>query len=338
MASFFDAKLAEISKQIKKGAKSPSVTARTFIGWCGAQRRSYSTVAFIRYYLKKNRLITKPDFQSVFIDSPISFQPAPKETLTDGQPPIITDIKKDPTYRIGKLASANRRPVSVKPDSLISEAITLMLIYDYSQLPVMTSEREVKGVVSWTSIGSRLALGKNFTHVRDCMVPAYEISAETYLFAAIDDIVKHQYALIRDPENIISGIVTTTDLGLQFRQLGEPFLLLGEIENYIRLMIQDKYTIEELKEICDPSDETRNIQGVTDLTFGEYLRLLEKPERWDKLELSVNRELFIKELDEIRRIRNDVMHFDPDGIPDEDIEKLRRFVHLMQDLSNIGVF
>jgi hypothetical protein len=169
------------------------------------------------------------------------------------------------------------------------------------------------------------------------MVPAHEVSADTYIFAAIDDIVRHQYALIRDPEKVISGIVTTTDLSLQFRQLGEPFLLLGEIENYIRRMVQDKYTIDELREACDPSNEKREIESISDLTFGEYLRLLENPDRWSKLALSIDRGLFVKQLDEIRQIRNDVMHFDPDGIPDEDVEKLRRFVRLMQDLAKIGV-
>jgi len=337
MAAVYDEKLAEISKQLKKGIKPQRVTARTFIEWFGAERRSFWNVIQIRRSLKSYQLITKPDFESVYIDSFISFEPEPKEKPGEGQPPIVTDVNTDPTYRIGKLASANKPPVSVKPDDLLSTAVTLMLSHDYSQLPVMINDRDVKGMISWTLIGSRLALGRKCEYVRDCMVPAHELSADTYIFAAIDDIVRHQYALIRDPEKVISGIVTTTDLSRQFRQLGEPFLLLGEIENYIRRMIQDKYTIDELREACDPSDEKREIESISDLTFGEYLRLLENPDRWSKLALSIERGLFVKQLDEIRQIRNDVMHFDPDGIPDEDVEKLRRFVRLMQDLAKIGV-
>jgi len=42
--------------------------------------------------------------------------------------------------------------------------------------------------------------------------------------------VTHEYVLIRAADRRICGIVTTSDLGLQFLQLGEPFLLLGEIE------------------------------------------------------------------------------------------------------------
>jgi hypothetical protein len=329
-------KLDEISKQIREGIKPQSVTARTFIRWFGAERRSYWNVKFIRELLKEYQLATTPDFEYAYIDSYISFVVAPKKKSGLVQEDIVPDVYRDPTYRIGKLASANRQPVSVKPDDLIAKAVTLMIAHDYSQLPVMTSEREVKGIVSWASLGSQLALGKDCTYVRNCMVPHKEISSDTYIFAAVDDVIANQYVLIRNSENVISGIVTTSDLSLQFRQLGEPFLLLGEIENYIRLMIQDKYTKDELKAACDSSEKEREIQSVSDLTLGEYLRLIENPDNWKKLDVSIDRELFIKKLDEIRRIRNDVMHFDPDGIADEDVARLRDFVRLMQSLARAG--
>lgn len=329
-------KLDEISKQFKEGIKPQSVTARTFIRWFGAERRSSWNVTFIRQHLKEYQLATVPDFAYVYIDSHISFVVAPKKKPGLVQEEIAPDVYRDPTYRIGKLASANRQPVSVKPDDLIATAVTLMITHDYSQLPVMTSEREVKGIISWASLGSQLALGKEPKSARDCMVPHKEISSETYIFAAVDDIVANQYVLIRNSENVINGIVTTSDLSLQFRQLGEPFLLLGEIENYIRLMIQDKYTKDELKTACDPSEKDREIQSVSDLALGEYLRLIENPDNWEKLDVSIDRELFVKKLDDIRRIRNDVMHFDPDGIADEDIARLRDFVRLMQSLARTG--
>jgi len=336
MEAEYKEKLREISKQIEKGIKPQSVTARAFIGWFDAQRRTYWNVKFIRGCLKEYQLETNPDFEYAYIDSPISFITAPKKKPVQAQSEMVSDVSTDPTYRIGKLASANTRPVSVKPDDLIAKAVTLMIAHDYSQLPVMTSDREVKGVISWASLGSQIALGKECKYVRECMVPHKEISSDTYIFAAINDIVANQYVLIRNAENMITGIVTTSDLSLQFRQLGEPFLLLGEIENYIRRMIQDKYTMDELRAACDSSDTERNIESPSDLTLGEYLRLLENPDNWEKLALSIDRELSIKKLDEIRRIRNDVMHFDPDGIPDQDIDKLRDFVRLMQSLARVG--
>ncbi|MFH1484167.1 MAG: CBS domain-containing protein, partial [Chloroflexota bacterium] len=261
---------------------------------------------------------------------------APKKKPAQAQQEVVPDVYSDPTYRIGKLASANKRPVSVKPDDLIATAVTLMIAHDYSQLPVMTSDREVRGIITWSSLGSQLALGRECKYVRECMVKHKEIGYDTYIFAAVDDIIANQYALIRNSENMICGIVTTSDLSLQFRQLGEPFLLLGEIENYIRRMVQAKFTKEELTSVRDPSDTERDIQSVADLTLGEYLRLIQNPDNWPKLGISVDRELFIGKLDEARRIRNDVMHFDPDGISDQDLAKLRDFVRLMQGLARVG--
>lgn len=329
-------KLSEISNQIKKGIKPQPVTARVFIGWFGAQRRTQLNVEFIRDFLKEHQLITYPDFEYAYIDSQISFLRAPKRKSAKSKEEVVPDVNTDPTYRIGKLASANKQPVSVKPDALVAKAVTLMITHDYSQLPVMTSDREVKGIISWTCLGSQLALGKQCKYVRECMVPHKEISSDTYIFAAIEDIVKNQYVLIRNAENIISGIVTTSDLSQQFRQLGEPYLLLGEIENYIRRMIQAKYTIHEITAACGSSNTERHIESVSDLTLGEHLRLIENPDNWERLAIPIDRQVFIKKLDEIRQIRNDVMHFDPDGIPDQDIERLRDFVRLMQSLARVG--
>jgi len=336
----YEQKLAEIVKQTKEGIKPTPVIARTFIGWFGAQRRTVWNVYFIRDGLRKFGLVTDPDFEYAYIDSEISFLMAPKKKGAQAEKETVPDLYADPSYRIGRLASANRKADSplvwVKPDDPISKAVTLMIAHDYSQLPVMTSDREVKGVITWASLGSHLAWGKECKHVRECMVPHKEVNYDTYIFAAVEDIIANQYVLVRGADRVITGIVTATDLSLQFRQLGEPFLLLGEIENYIRRMIQEKYTIGELQGVCDPSDVGRKIQSVSDLTLGEYLRLIGNPDNWSKLSVSIDRELFISKLDEIRRIRNDVMHFDTDAIPDEDVRKLRDFVRLMQSLARVG--
>ena len=48
----------------------------------------------------------------------------------------------------------------------------------------------------------------------------------TSLFAAIPEIVKSQYVLVRDPKDKrITGIITGADLSIQFQQLAEPFYL-----------------------------------------------------------------------------------------------------------------
>src|SRR5205814_5319927 len=100
----------------------------------------------------------------------------------------------------------------------------------------------------------------------EAMEPHAEISADASLFTAIPLIVQHQYVLVRGPDQRIVGIVTTSDLSLQFQQLAEPFLLLGEIENHIRRMIGPHFGPQELAAVRDPGDGERKIESVADLT------------------------------------------------------------------------
>ena len=244
----------------------------------------------------------------------------------------------DPIYRISKLASSASKPLSVSPDTKLEEVVTHMLTNDFSQVPVMTSGRDVKGVITWASIGSRLAMGKKCFVARELMEQHQEIRSDASLFSAISIIAEHQYVLVRGHDQKITGIVTASDLSLQFQQLAEPFLLLGEIENHVRRFISQRFTPTELKSAKDPTDSKREVTSVADLTYGEYIRLLENPERWDRLNITVDRKTCLEKFESVRRIRNDVMHFDPDGIPEKDLMTLREFARFLQRLQIIDVF
>ena len=243
----------------------------------------------------------------------------------------------DPIFRISRLAAATRKPLSVYPETKLEEAVTHMLTNDFFQLPVMTSGRDVKGVITWTSIGSRLAVGKNCSVARELMEQHQEIRSDALFISAIGIIAEHQHVLVRGHDQKITGIVTASDLSLQFQQLAEPFLLLGEIENHVRRVISQRFTPAELESAKDPTDTKRVVTSVADLTYGEYIRLLENPERWDKLHITVDRKTCMEKFESVRRIRNDVMHFDPDGIPEKDLMTLREFARFLQRLQIIDV-
>lgn len=348
-------RLQAIATALSNGEVSPTPTVRDFLWWFGAMRRGQYIVRGLRHSLKRAGLITKPDFESAYIDARITFELA-TETIKasatatgdsnatatatvvteETTAPISIGIA-DPTYRISKLAAANSIPIYVAPDRPVTEAVTLMLSNDFSQLPVMTNERNVKGLISWQSIGARWALDREGQEVRHYMEEAVEIPSDRSMFAALPLIVEHGYVLVRGAESKISGIITTSDLSLQFQQLAEPFLLLGEIENHIRRLMDGKFTKEELASAKDPSDTDREIENVADLTFGEYVRVLQEPSRWKKLGLAIDRTIFIKDLDGVRAIRNDVMHFDPDPLPDSDLRALRKFVKFLQALQRLGI-
>jgi CBS-domain-containing membrane protein len=139
-----------------------------------------------------------------------------------------------------------------------------MLANDFSQLPIMTNERDVKGVITWASIGGRLAFSPNTEiqncEVRECMDEPCVIAGNTSLFDAIGPIVRNQYALITDSTKRITGIVTSSDLSEKFRELAEPFLLIEEIEKHIRSLIaRSGLSREQLIEaVGTPSANDRN--------------------------------------------------------------------------------
>lgn len=332
--SLAEEKLENIQQQLSKGVAPPHETVRSLLLWFGASRRGWRVCSDIRATLKHYRLKTSPDFEYAYIDGLISFVPDGAGEKGDAESGIAI---ADPTYRIGRLEAANKSPVTVKPDATLPEAVTLMLTQDFSQLPVMTNDRDVKGIVSWKTIGSRLALEKKCGLVRECMEPAQEIGIEDSLFSAISIIAEHDYVLVRAQDKKISGIITASDFNIQFRKLAEPFLLVGEIENGVRQILHGKFTKAELNAAKAPGDEEREIEGVADLTFGEYIRLVESEKRWKKLKLAIHRVEFVKRLDCVREIRNDVMHFDPDGLEDTDLEKLREFAQFLKRLRDVGV-
>jgi CBS domain-containing protein len=338
--------LEEIAKRVAEGQR-PTITVRTLLSWfSGSKRRGSRIVAVIREALDALNLDTVPDFNWVHLDAQVEIMSKTDAAKYTGEPDNLQAAAHqaasteglsfhDPTFRIGRLEMANRPPVVVPPDATIQKAITIMLRSDFSQLPVMANDRDVKGIFSWKSLGSRKPWGQNYTYVREAMDHCNEISVDATLFDAIDILRKEDCVLIRDVSKRICGIITPYDISETFSQLGEPFLVLGEIENHIRGLIEGKFTKEELAEARDSNGSPRPIERVADLTLGECVRILEKPQNWQRLGLQIDRTIFINELDEIRRIRNEVMHFDPEGIDKDDLAKLRGFVTFLQKLQKL---
>jgi CBS domain-containing protein len=331
----YEEKLAAVADQLRKGVAPPKESVRAFLLWFDAERRGYRVVRRIRGALRRHGLATTPDFEWAYIDGQVGFTKAPPEA--QAAQGVADDSAPDPTYRINRLPSANRAPIFVSPDAPLQQVTTLMMSNDFSQLPVMTGPRDLKGVVSWKTIGTRLALKKPIATAKDCMDEVKTLNSSDPLFSAISIIAAHDYALIQAQDRTICGIVTASDLNDQFRLLAEPFLLVGEIENGVRRLLHGKFTQAELSGAKAPGDDGRQIDTPADLSFGEYIRLVEREENWRKLKVEIDRVTFVSQLNRVRDIRNDVMHFDPDGLDEEDLKFLREFAQYLKRLRDAGV-
>ena len=323
--------LDEIAKrlrdEIEAGAavRAEKTTGRELLSRFGYARRGRHIVVEIRTALEARQLFTTPDFEFEWVDNEI-------EIVLD-DPDIATRTTTDPTVRIDVLRAAHNVPVAVQRDADLLEATTKMRMEDFSQLPVMhAGGRDVYGVVSWKSIGEARGGGTTPTTVAECMVDAHIIDIDTPLADATQMIYDRECVLVRGKDRKITGIVTAADLAGQFSQLARPFLLIGEIEHQLRNLVLGRFTAEELGE----ASGREGAMGPDDLTYGGYIRLLQPREAWERLGLEVDRVLFLKRLESVRAIRNDVMHFTPDPLDELERKQLVAMARFLRGLHKAG--
>lgn len=348
------AELINVRDSLATGRSVNPVTVREFLSWFDARRRGVAIVATIRERLEELSLVTIPDFEEPWIDGLIAFHltgvvvaegkscgtstavaVAEEASLGAEVEPEHGWERREAGYRLSRFEAANKTVVSVGPDTSLREVVTTMMLNDFSQLPVMTGERDVKGVVTWSEIATRNVLGKTGERASDFMVEATILDETASIFEAIQVVVLRDFVLVRDRQRRVSGIVTAADLSLQFRALSEPFLLLSEIETHVRNMIGQTFSTQELAAARAPGS-THDVQTVADLTFGEYVFLLQNQDNWKRLGVKIDRRAFCLQLERVRTIRNQVMHFDPDGLDGEDIKVLQEFSSFLKRVELIS--
>ena len=304
----------------------------------GYERRGNRINRRIQNLAEELSLQIEPDFTVAWLYGDVSIK-----LMSDAADGGSHEGVPHPTLRIGSLPAAHVNEsaegglVSVAPDKPLGVATTLMQLNDFSQLPVMPtgSKRDVKGVVSWQSIGARQALDLPCAHVRDCMDPTPEVlPIDTPLFDAIGRIARQGYALVRRTDNEISGIITVSDLSKHFLDLAGPFFLIGQIEANLRRLIHGKFTVKEMQDVAGERQGADRITGSADLTFGDYCQLLGNEERWQKAGIKASRKEFLAQLERTRETRNDVMHFDPDGLSEADLHSLLQMSQFVELLTH----
>ena len=210
-----------------------------------------------------------------------------------------------------------------------------MMMNNYSQLPVVkTGGRDIVGVISWEAIGCGLANKQKSENVKDYISNEFiTLGYDTPLLDAIPIIINKGFVLVQKQDKTLSGIVTTSDMGAQFLTMTEPFLIIEQIEINIRKILDGKLLLEEIQNVTQSNNPEKLISSIDDLTFGEYIRLIENPEHWKKLNLSIDRVHFVNQLKEINKTRNEIMHFEPEGTTPEQLDDLRKMTKFLQGIG-----
>lgn len=311
--------------------KGKPLTVLEFLKLWRATTRSQIVTDEIDADLTNHDLVTTPNYLKVGVEDLIVLH----KRRTDTDQEEEDAARDDPLgldeigITLGNISSANSEVVSVSPNSSLEEAITKMYLHDYSQLPVLAGPRTVKGAVTWQSIARARHRNADAT-LRDATIEAREHPYDKELIDVLPDLQKFDFALVRGPQNEISGIVTTADVVAAYGALATPFLLIGELDQILRRVLINNVDIDTVSAIC-AGDSGQAIEGFGQLTMGHYERVLSHEDTWKSLDWPFDRKTFLKGLAELRKVRNDVMHFNRDAVPPHTITQFRQMIALLRD-------
>lgn len=353
--------LLQVARQEADDLTPRAVQVRQLLAWWGAKSRGTRVTHRIEADLANHGLVTSPNFRKVTMDTVVRLETAPAadetavaeepssspsrevgEGVGEGTPDVFggeaTDEddaeERDGGVTVGNLASALTGITSVPPDATFEQAITLMLLNDYSQLAVLSGGRTLRGAITWKSI-AQARHANPAAAFRDAIVPAREVPYDKELIDCLRDLEEDDFLVVRDETKMLSGIITTADVVNAYGELATPFLLIGELDRALRYAISRTFSLDEVRGVC-VSTASRIIDSFDDLSIGDYQQVLANPQLWSKLGWPLDRSALIARLDELRDFRNDVMHFNPDPAPPDIVGKLRNCIQMIRDYCDRG--
>lgn len=284
-----------------KHNKPLKLPVRDFLSLWRYQKRGSYILRTIEKELRERNLVTTPEVAKADYYGYLSVLDCRDLTLG-------SDV--DSGWAISTVLDPDQQLVFVGPDEPLAAAETLMVMHDYSQIPVLSkSKRELYGAVTWKSLARR-EFGTAAVAKHAMEIGIARADSNDSLLNHIGAIIEKERLLIRDPTRVYVGILTAADLAQNFQSTSLPFIKLGEIERRLRLII-NRLPLPVLQAAELSVDSSREIRDASDLNLGEITRILQQEENWKQLNIPYHRNTILKNLDEVREIRNDVVHFRP---------------------------
>jgi CBS domain-containing protein len=292
--------------------------------------RDQAVVLMIRTALETAGLTTVPSFASAARTDEVHVLPLAAdgdETQVEQLPSPVPGVD---STRVAVLLNEEQGIVSVEPGTALSDATTLMMTQRLAQLPVMSSDSVLLGMVTWRSIWAAQALQPTSPTVEDALerddIPT--VHPTDKLLTALDQVRRHGYVLVRSGDGRYVGLVTHTDVAEHFSAFAAPFFAIGEIERRLRTCLERHFD-----ENTDLPCQGVRAKSFEEFTLGSYERFLIGSTNWQKLgwqETVISQQSFLALLGRARGIRNDVMHFNPRLLTDRKQQQLDEFAGLLQ--------
>lgn len=308
-----------------------SLTVLALLQLWGASTRSQLVTDEIEADLTNYDLVTTPNYLKVGVEDTVVLHRRRVQTDDEEEVAARDDSPglDEVGITLGNIRAARSDVISVSPNSTLDEAITEMYLRDFSQLPVLAGPKSVKGAVTWQSI-ARARNRSTKASLRDAMVEAREYAYDTELIDVLADLQKFDFVLVKGPQNELQGIVTNADVVEAYGALATPFLLIGELDQILRRVLINHVDIDTVRSIC-VGDTGRPVDGFGSLTMFHYETVLRDADVWASLRWPFDQKTLLKNLAELRDVRNDVMHFNRDAVPPGIVNRFRQMIALLRD-------
>jgi hypothetical protein len=292
-------------------------------------------------------LIATPTLEGLSLDATVTFERAagatpthdPIEDRTSPTSPVIPPRALEPeiaqalrrsraALRVADIPGALEPAPTIAPATTWMQARTRLQLGESHALIVVTGTRMVRGAVTWRSLA-------NSAGDPDAVVtpePIGSIAHDARLLDVLPVLAAEGHAVVLDAQRLPFGPVDARAALRVLHAESEPYLLIEEIEFHLRALLDTKLTNYEFAGARGAPDQGRRVTGAADLTFGEYERLLQRPDLWPRLGLEkrLDREAFVERLGEVRILRNRVMHFDRAHRSVNDLQLLRKMVEFLR--------
>ena len=249
----------------------------------------------------------------------------PSETSTSS----ITEL----FHRINRVLPDDQGVVSVQGDMLASEALELLRVHGYSQLPVLIGS-EVIGIFSYRSFsrtvldlcsskGNPKTLLADLT-VEECYEPADFARVTDEFNAWFDTLDADDVVLVGEPHRL-QGIVTPMDLLRYLYNVAKPFVLVAEIETSLRALMRMAVSSDGLAECaltalvkCYTVDNVP--KDLEDMTFHDYVQIIGDGRNWPLFQAVFrgSRERTRAKLEAMNELRNEVFHLREISVEDHE--------------------
>jgi predicted transcriptional regulator len=236
------------------------------------------------------------------------------------------DLASELFHRINRIIPPDQTVLTIPPNCLVRDAVALMRMHGYSQLPVVKND-EVLGVFSYRSFAQETASSSLDDLTKQKCAPGdlpVDEFLEQFEFARVTEEMSRVFdamdrdngVLIGAPERLI-GILTPMDFLRYLYQVASPFVMVSEIELALRALIRIALTAEQIaaaSKRCLASaygSEDRVPIVLEDMTFDNYQVLVSYGNNWTVFGrvFGGTRIRTSGKLKEIGAIRNDLFHF-----------------------------